>query len=167
MKGGYRIVSFKEQELTNEDVVIKGVFDAITNIYRKQLMIADVKIKGKLYSEQFVETEKVGSERYIIKAFDGCIVINKNDLVQFVGYGEIDNITELTTEQLNNLKCGDVIVKITGEQRHAYIVSYKEDEEGICLTYTDASVVETVSYDYTDGEWIYNSTDVTNIGGNA
>ena len=29
------------------------------------------------------------------------------------------------------------------------------------LTYVDASVVETVSYDYTDGAWVYNSTDST------
>jgi len=42
---------------------------------------------------------------------------------------------------------------------HAYICTYKEDKAGICLSYFDASGIETVSYDYTDGAWVYNSTD--------
>ena len=167
MKGGYKIVSFSNIELTDENVVIKGVFNAIKNIFGKQLMIADVKINSEIKSEQFIIAEKMGSALYMIKIYDGVITITKDDVVQFVGYGEIDDMTKLTTEQINSLKCGDVIVKITGNQKHAYIVSYKEEEQGICLTYTDAENVETVSYDYTDGEWVYNSTDITNIGGNV
>ena len=31
--------------------------------------------------------------------------------------------------------------------------------EGICLTYVAAGLVETVSYDFTDDGWVYNSTD--------
>ena len=40
------------------------------------------------------------------------------------------------------------------------MVSYKEHHVGICLTYSAAGYLETVSYDYTDGHWVYNSTDV-------
>lgn len=76
---------------------------------------------------------------------------------------EVANITTLTDEQINGLKAGDVVIKKTGDQRHAYKVSYKENNQGICLTYTDASVVETVSYDYVGGHWVYNSTDSTDI----
>ena len=39
------------------------------------------------------------------------------------------------------------------------MVSYKKDDTGMCLTYADASVVETQSYDYTEGHWVYNSED--------
>jgi hypothetical protein len=39
------------------------------------------------------------------------------------------------------------------------------DIGGLCLTYTDASTVETVSYDHSESGWAYNSTDKTNIGG--
>lgn len=78
---------------------------------------------------------------------------------------EVSNITTLTNREINNLKVGSIVVKKTGNQKHTYVVSYKEDKQGICLTYTDASVVETVSYDYTDGNWVYNSTDVTPLGG--
>ena len=78
---------------------------------------------------------------------------------------EVSNITALTDEQINELKAGDVVVKKTGNQKHSYRVSYKEDNTGICLTYVDASIAETVSYDYTGGHWVYNSTDVTPLNG--
>lgn len=74
---------------------------------------------------------------------------------------EVTDITALTGEQLNDLECGDKVVKVTGKQKHAYIVSYKGEGvgEGLCLTYADASVIETVSYDNTSEGWAYNSTD--------
>lgn len=75
----------------------------------------------------------------------------------------VDNVNNLSDDVLNNLKAGDVIRKKTGNQYHSYRVSYKEDGQGICLTYCDASLVETVSYDYIDGHWVYNSTDSTDI----
>ena len=73
------------------------------------------------------------------------------------------NIKTLTNEDIESLKCGDIVAKVTGDQKHAYIVSYKEDGQGICLTYIDATYVETISYDYTDGNWVYNSQDSTEI----
>lgn len=75
------------------------------------------------------------------------------------------DITNLSTKDINKLKAGDIVLKKTGNQKHAYIVSYKEENQGICLTYTDASVIETVSYDYntTTKTWDYNSTDVTPV----
>ena len=76
------------------------------------------------------------------------------------------DITALTDEQLDALNVGDKVAKITGTAKHLYIVSYKDAENGgLCLTYTDASTVETVSYDHTESGWAYNSTDKTNIAG--
>lgn len=84
-------------------------------------------------------------------------------LVQGVHKFETSAITEMTDEELDAIKCGDIIVKktISGDNilSHAYLCTYKEDKAGICLSYFDASGVETVSYDYTDGHWVYNSTD--------
>ena len=76
---------------------------------------------------------------------------------------EVENIQEIDSELIEELECGDIVVKITGDQKHSYRVSYKEEHKGICLTYVDASVSETVSYDYNGEtkEWDYNSTDVT------
>ena len=74
------------------------------------------------------------------------------------------NIKQLSDGMLNSLKVGDVVQKKTGNQKHCYVVTYKEEKHGICLTYCDASVVETVSYDYVGSAWVYNSTDVTHLG---
>ena len=75
----------------------------------------------------------------------------------------VADITALSSTQLDALNPGGVVVKQTGNQFHAYIVSYKGNGsgEGLCLTYADASTVETVSYDRTESGWVYNSTDIT------
>ena len=77
--------------------------------------------------------------------------------------GETADIKNLSKSTINKLKCGDIVVKKTGNQKHAYIVTYKEEKQGICLTYIDADCIETVSYDYTNGNWVYNSTDITSM----
>ena len=76
---------------------------------------------------------------------------------------ETKNINELSDEFIDNLKCGDIVQKITGEQKHAYIVSYKQEKHGICLTYVASGYSETISYDYTAGHWVFNSKDVASI----
>ena len=78
---------------------------------------------------------------------------------------EVADITALTDEQLDALNVGDKVAKKTGTAQHLYVVSYKDAENGgLCLTYTDAANVETVSYDHTESGWAYNSTDKTHIG---
>lgn len=77
----------------------------------------------------------------------------------------VDDIKKLTNAQISVLECGDFVVKQTGNQKHTYKVTYKEEEQGLCLTYDDASCVETVSYDYVEGNWVYNSTDISSIEG--
>ena len=73
---------------------------------------------------------------------------------------EVEDITALTGEQLDALEIGAKVAKKTGTAKHLYVVSYKDAENGgLCLTYTDASTVETVSYDHTESGWAYNSTD--------
>src|SRR5574344_689787 len=74
---------------------------------------------------------------------------------------EVTNITAIDGEVLDALQVGDKIVKVTGKQKHLYLVTYKGEGvgEGICLTYADAAGTETVSYDYTADGWVYNSTD--------
>ena len=76
-----------------------------------------------------------------------------------------NNIQTMTDEQLNALRAGDVVIKHTGEMEHAYTVTYKQEKHGICVSYYDAKYLETVSYDYVEGHWQYNSTDVTEING--
>ena len=92
----------------------------------------------------------------------------KEILVAVVGSSvptEVTNINAIDPEVLDALQVGDKIAKITGKQKHLYVVTYKGEGvgEGICLTYCAAGLIETVSYDYTADGWVYNSTDKCTI----
>lgn len=78
---------------------------------------------------------------------------------------ESSNIQALSPELLDELQVGDVVQKITGKQKHCYVVTYKGEGagEGICLTYCAAGYMETVSYDRSGSSWVYNSTDVVSF----
>ena len=103
----------------------------------------------------FAELVDIVDTVAVIKGNNKVITITSAGVVT----SDITNITELSDAQCEALECGDIVVKKTGDQLHSYRVSYKEDKKGLCLTYVDASVAETVSYDYTGGHWVYNSTD--------
>lgn len=89
---------------------------------------------------------------------DAKYLFTTNNFVTF----KVANVKNIDGEILSQLKCGDVIIKEDASGEHAYIVSYR-GETGIYLTYTDASVVETQSYDLVDDAWVYNSEDKTDI----
>ncbi len=73
---------------------------------------------------------------------------------------ECEDVKALSNAQIDLLRCGDYLVKKDASGEHAYKVTYKSDT-GMCLTYYDASVIETQSYDKIDGVWTYNSEDKT------
>ncbi len=76
-------------------------------------------------------------------------------------YTPVD-IENMTNDECEQLKCGDIVIKSDGTGKHAYIVSFRSTT-GMCITYTDASCVETISYDLIDGVWTFNSKDITSI----
>ena len=80
---------------------------------------------------------------------------------KFLKKFEVTDIKKLTNYQINKLEVGDVVAKNTNGQDHNYIVSYKQNGVGMCLTYSDATYLETISYDYVEGNWVYNSQDST------
>ena len=75
---------------------------------------------------------------------------------------ECDNVKTLSNSQIDLLRCGDYLVKKDASGEHAYKVTFKS-ETGMCLTYIDASVVETQSYDKVGEKWVYNSEDKTEL----
>lgn len=104
---------------------------------------------------------------------ENLLVNSKTDILEFkrkhnllVEKGSIkanvSNIKSLSNDVINNLRCGDVVLKEDASGKHAYLVSFKSDT-GLCLTYCDASCVETQSYDKVGNNWQYNSQDLTFI----
>ena len=105
---------------------------------------------------------------------EDVLLMIHEDLLLLAGVGaksgslrryETSNILELDGSVLDALRCGDQVLKLTGNQRHLYTVTYKGTGvgEGICLTYVAAGLIETVSYDLTENGWVYNSTDKCTI----
>lgn len=97
-------------------------------------------------------------DRFTVK--DNVVLLDDK---QIQGAVEVDNIQAVSDDILNKLKVGDVVRKKTSDMKHCYVVSYKEENHGICLSYFAAGYTETVSYDYVGGHWVYNSTDVVPI----
>lgn len=79
----------------------------------------------------------------------------------------VTDIKALTTKQCNALNVGDQIIKKTGNQKHLYTVTYKEEKQGLCLSYVDAENAETVAYDYDSGtkQWAWTDTTITPLAG--
>lgn len=105
---------------------------------------------------------------------EDVLLMIHEDLLLLAGVGaksgslrryETSNILELDGSVLDALRCGDQVLKLTGNQRHLYTVTYKGEGvgEGICLTYFAAGLIETVSYDRTESGWVYNSTDKSTL----
>lgn len=116
---------------------------------------------GSVENKGMDDTPTADSLNYVksggVKTYVDSAVQNKVTII------ETSDITALTAEQLSSLRSGDVVNKVDSTGKHSYRVSFKKDGTGLCLTYTDGSCSETVSYDYVDSNWVYNSTDVTSF----
>lgn len=67
---------------------------------------------------------------------------------------EVGSVETLTTEQISRLKCGDIVIKDTGTERHAYVVSYKDDtKHEMSLVYADPKNIEEVYYEKNGTTW--------------
>lgn len=83
-----------------------------------------------------------------------------SDLASAAAPIEVADITKLTDAQLDALNVGDKVVKVTGTDKHLYLVTYKATTGGgLCLSYADAVNTETASYDRTESGWSFNSID--------
>lgn len=146
--GGYIMLDLASQDAYKQALVCAKS--------QKPVMVYDLDGKAKFVDE----VVKIGDDVVIITE-KGNILINEDGEV--TSTSAVTDITAMESSLVESLECGDHVLKDTDGQKHLYVVSYKEHHVGICLTYTDASLVETVSYDYTGGKWVYNSTDSTPI----
>lgn len=144
LNGGYIMVDV-DKSTFNE---LKGIIKA-----KKPILVY-----GLANIPVYASSVVISDEAVVIKTATGVVAFNEDGVTT-----KVTDITKIPSEVCEALACGDVLVKTTTNQKHAYIVSYKEAGVGMCLTYTDATTVETVSYDYTDGAWVYNSTDKTTL----
>lgn len=79
---------------------------------------------------------------------------------------EVEDIEALTGEQLDALEVGDKVVKITGKQKHLYLVTYKGEGvgEGLVLTYNACGYGEAIAYDLKATGWEFTDKVVKTYG---
>lgn len=75
-------------------------------------------------------------------------------------------IESLSNDILDALRVGDFVIKVTGNMKHTYLVTYKGDGagQGIVITCNYCGYSEAISYDRTESGWVFNSKDVKTYG---
>lgn len=96
----------------------------------------------------------------------GALPIILSALAEAAAPLEVANIEALTAEQLDALNVGDKVVKVTGVQKHLYLVTYKGDGagEGLVLTYNACGYGEAIAYDRTESGWEFKDKTVKTYG---
>ena len=79
---------------------------------------------------------------------------------------EVEDMTKIDGAILDSLNVGDKIIKVTGNQKHLYFVTYKGEGagEGIVITCNFCGYSEAISYDRSGEGWVFNSKDVKTYG---
>jgi len=75
---------------------------------------------------------------------------------------EVNDITGLTTSQLDSLNAGDIVIKNDNGSRYTYMVCYKQTAEA-SLVYCDHENIEEVYYEKSGDVWSYIQTDTFNL----
>ena len=147
-------VRFKNGE-TDELVVARGTFAVVDTGEFEICIFADgYKLKLHIEFTQAELEDHTPIDDWYIDTNDAKFIFT-SDYKRFV----VEDVKNIDGNVLSTLQCGDVVIKHDESGEHSYVVSFKS-ETGICLTYADASVIETQSYDYVDGTgWVYNSED--------
>ena len=145
-------------KLRNSDgklVVARGSLSVIdADEFELDVILNGYTLKIHIKFTQVLNENDEPIDDWYIATNDAKYLFTTNNFTTF----KVADVKNIDGEILSQLKCGDVVIKEDASGEHSYIVTFKS-ETGICLTYTDASVVETQSYDKDDNEWVYNSED--------
>lgn len=140
-------------------VVARGSLSVVdADEFELDIILNGYTLKIHVKFTQVLNSDDEPINDWYIDTNDAKYLFTTNNFATF----KVADVKNIDGEILSQLKCGDVVIKEDASGEHAYIVSYKKEYVGICLTYTDASVVETQSYDWdVEAGWIYNSEDKT------
>ena len=75
----------------------------------------------------------------------------------------VDSVEALSHEDCERLEIGDTVIKDENGSKHAYLVTYRKDDE-MSLCYFDHQNVEEVYYEKNEsGVWAFVVKDITHI----
>lgn len=155
-------------------VLLKELVDSGTNIRREFIPKAVVSDKGKYQIGEFWDANKTID---VIVNNSHQQHDNIRELDEFahhlddikVGKISVSDVLDLTNEDINNLKTGDVVVKQGTNNTYAYEVTRKNDNE-MSLVYVDHEKIEEITYELVQStedpeeyNWQYKQTDILDI----
>jgi len=85
IKGGYKIVDFKGNSLSDTAVTMNGMYAQIVDDYNKTIMVSGVILSGELQDDAYVSV-KVGDGYVELSVYGGVITVNDNDEITFASY---------------------------------------------------------------------------------
>ena len=78
--GGYKIIDFKDVNITETGVTVSGIYDAIKKSHRKAILISCITIDGVEKPDCFVDCDVSGSN-YTFSAYGKTFTITNADKV--------------------------------------------------------------------------------------
>lgn len=101
MKGGYKIIDFKNVSLSGTPVTMTDVLVDLLNNYEKVVLLSHVVLSGSAKDDCFSTVLSDGAGGVKLNCYDGYISINSSGAVTYTvasASGMAENIAELTAE---------------------------------------------------------------------
>lgn len=81
VKGGYKIVNFKGENITTENgAEISGIYESLENNYHKPILISGIVVDGTEYNDTFVEVTVSGTD-YAFSAYGKTFTVTNADKI--------------------------------------------------------------------------------------
>lgn len=135
MKGGYKIIDFKNVSLSGTPVTMTDVLVDLLNNYEKVVLLSHVVLSGSAKDDCFSTVLSDGTGGVKLNCYDGYISINSSGAVTYTlasASGMAENIAELTAE------IGDLDDLETTEKGSA-VAAINEVNSGL-IKYVDINV---------------------------
>lgn len=85
MRGGYKIINFKDVNLTTSPVKIDGIYASIENNYRKALLLSNGVVNGSERADCFAFATVVGSDYHLYYGNPAYYIsVDADDMVKLV-----------------------------------------------------------------------------------
>ena len=78
-KGGYKIVSLKGLDLTDDSLELAGLYDALLVSYDKPILLCDINIDGEIKKNAIVQVEKTADGIKINDVYGYDILVEADD----------------------------------------------------------------------------------------
>lgn len=84
MRGGYKIIDLRGENLSESPVIIPGIYESIEENYYKPLLLISINIDGVERAGAFASPDNDGSAYIFSGVYGGTITISDDDTVTYI-----------------------------------------------------------------------------------